>query len=111
MPKINSKQKGKTGELELAHILQDHGYDARRTQQFCGKAGDADCVGLPGIHIESKRVEALNIEKAIDQAISDAKNGDMPTVFHRKNRRPWLVTMLLDDWLKLYKGKDNGISV
>ena len=101
---MNSKKKGKTGELELAKILREHGYtDAARSQQFNGKAGDADIVGaLEGIHIECKRVENLNIYNAIDQAKRDAKNGDVPTVFHRRNHKEWLVTMQMEEWLKLY---------
>lgn len=47
-------------ERELANLLKDrYGYDCRRGQQFCGSNGDADVVGLPGIHIECKRVEKL----------------------------------------------------
>lgn len=33
MAKINSKQKGKRGELELANLLKDRGYNTRRGQQ------------------------------------------------------------------------------
>ena len=103
---INSRHKGKRGELSLAHELEKYGYECRRTAQYCGKTGDAsDVVGLPGIHIECKRVEKLNIDNAIDQAVRDAREGEMPTVFHRKNRRPWLVTMRLEDWMKLYDNK------
>ena len=105
MAKINSKQKGKQGELELARLLRSYGYeDARRSQQFAGINGDADLVGLAGIHIECKRVEALNVHKAIDQAKADAEiTKDIPAVFHRKNRTNWLVTMELDDWINLYE--------
>ena len=53
------REKGKRGERELAGILRDYGYDTRRGQQFCGSDGSADVVGLPGIHIECKRVEKL----------------------------------------------------
>lgn len=103
MGKINSKRKGKEGELELSHKLQEYGYSkARRSQQFAGINNDADLIGLDGIHIECKRVEKLNIYDAISQAIHDAKEGLLPTVFHRKNRCDWLVTMRLDDWMKLY---------
>lgn len=103
---INSRRKGKAGELCLVRELKKYGYECRRTAQYCGKTGEAsDVVGLPGIHIECKRVEKLNIDNAIDQAIRDAKEGEMPTVFHRKNRRPWLVTMKLEDWIKLYDRK------
>ena len=56
---MNSREKGKRGERELAGELRRHGYDARRGQQYCGANGDADVVGLPGLHIECKRVERL----------------------------------------------------
>ena len=101
---INSRNKGKVGEREIAKILRDYGYDCRRGEQYCGANGDADVVGLPDIHCEIKRVEKLNIDNAIDQAVRDARAGEMPTVFHRKNRKPWLVTMRLDDWMRLYNG-------
>ncbi len=100
--RINSIQKGKAGELELSHELQKYGFKARRSQQFCGTAGDADVIGLPGIHIECKRVEALNMDKAYEQAVADCKGTDIPAVFHRKNRKPWKVTLGLDDFIKIY---------
>lgn len=102
---MNSKQKGKRGELELVRKLKEHGFATRRTVQYNGKAdeGDADLKGLDGIHIECKRVEKLNLYDAIGQAIHDAKDGELPTVFHRKNNSEWLVTMKLDDWVKLYR--------
>lgn len=101
----NSRAKGAAGERELAKLLRDHGYtNARRSVQYCGANGDADVIdALDGIHIECKRVERLNIEEAIKQAQADAREGEKPAVFHRKNRQPWLVTMLLEDWLELYK--------
>lgn len=100
----NSRAKGAAGERELANTLKQYGYAARRGQQYCGANGDADVVGLDGIHIECKRVERLNIDDAMAQAIADAREGETPAVFHRKNRKGWLVTMTLADWLKLYDG-------
>lgn len=99
----NSRRKGKAGELEVAHILKARGYDARRGQQFSGANGDADVVGLPGIHIEVKRVEQLNLDKAMAQSISDAREGEVPVVVHRKSRAAWLLTMHLSDFLDIYE--------
>jgi hypothetical protein len=112
--KINSRAKGAKGERELANKLKEYGFDCRRGQQYSGANGDADVVGLPGIHIECKRVERLNIYDAIDQAKRDSGKDDMPfdydlpTVFHRKNHCEWLVTMTLDDWIELYREWSNG---
>ena len=101
---VNSRRKGAAGERELARKLNQYGFDTRRTVQYNGKAeeGEADLVGLDGIHIECKRVEKLNLYDAMAQAIHDAK-GKLPAVFHRKNHCDWLVTMRLSDWMELYK--------
>ena len=100
---INSRRKGADGEREIAHILQEKGFEARRGQQFCGKNGDADVVGLDGIHMEIKRVENLNIYNAMAQSKSDARDGEIPVVIHRRNRDEWKVTMRLDDFIEMYK--------
>lgn len=100
---INSRKKGAKGERELAKILKEYGYNCRRGQQYNGLEGE-DVVGLDYIHIECKRVEKLNLYDAMEQAKRDAKDGQLPTVFHRKNNHKWLVTMELeDDWIKLYR--------
>lgn len=104
---MNSRDKGKRGELELAKKLKEYGYDTRRGQQYCGSNGDADVVGLPGIHIECKRVEKLNLYDAMSQSVSDAKENEMPAVFHRKNNCEWLVTMRFDDFMRMYGEKLN----
>lgn len=100
---MNSRNKGKRGELEAAHLLKEYGYDARRSQQYAGINNDADVVGLPGIHIEVKRVEKLNIDNAMAQSIRDARDGEKPAVFHRKDRKQWLVTMPFTEWIEFYK--------
>ena len=100
---MNSRAKGAAGERELAKKLREYGYECRRGQQFCGANGDADVIGLPGIHIECKRVERLNIDDAMLQAIRDRREGEFPAVFHRKNNGKWMVTMLLDDWQEIYR--------
>lgn len=102
--RINSKQKGKNGELEISHILKERGFECRRTAQYNGKEQGslADVIGLDGIHIEVKRVERLNINTAMEQAIRDCKD-DIPTVWHRRNNKPWYVTMRLEDWIDMYE--------
>lgn len=100
---INSRQKGKRFELALAHIFQEYGFeDARRGQQFSGINGDADVVGLPFIHVEAKNVQKLNLRDAMAQSERDARADEMPVVMHKKDRKPILVTMNLDDWMRLY---------
>ena len=98
-----SQKKGRAAEIELSRILQGYGYDVQpgRAQSY----GEVpDLVGLLGIHIECKRNERLNVWEAMAQAIRDAEEfqDGAPAVFHRRNRQSWLVTMRLQDWMKLY---------
>ncbi len=93
----NSRQKGKRGELEFSAALREFGFEARRGQQFCGGEDSPDVVtSLTDVSFEVKRVEALNVDKAMDQAITDAKEL-IPVVAHRRNRKPWLITVRLED--------------
>lgn len=95
---VNSRSKGKKGELEWKDFLRNTlGIDARRGQQRAGSPDSPDVVsGLGGVHWEVKRVEALNIMDAVRQAVRDA--GDkIPVVAHRKNKQDWLVTVRAGD--------------
>jgi len=85
----------------LASKLREYGYNCRRGQQYNGLEGE-DIVGLDYIHCEVKRVQALNLEEAMEQAKRDSKDNQMPAVFHRKNNKKWKVTMKLEDWINLY---------
>jgi hypothetical protein len=95
--------KGKVGELEFAKLLCDAGFKARRGQQFCGHEGNPDVItNLPGVHFEVKRVERLNIDKAIEQAVADAPKSRFHCVAHRRNRKVWLATIPMSQFLTLY---------
>ena len=50
----------------------------------------------PNLHIEVKRVEALNVPKAMRQAERDA-GANVPVLAHRRNREPWLITIKAED--------------
>lgn len=102
---VNSIRKGKAGERELCAKLRELGFvNARRTQQYCGDAGDADVAdAIPGVHIECKRVQALHLSDAMTQARCDSRVGEIPTVMHRKNHEDWMVTVPLDELLLFAK--------
>lgn len=103
-----SRRKGKTGEREVAELLRLHGYDARRGVQFQGGPDSPDVIGLPGVHIEVKRAETLRLYQAVEQAMGDRAAGDLATVWHRPNGRPWVVVMLADEFLSLYRASRGG---
>ena len=98
---VNSKRKGNQGEREFAKLCRFEGYDVRRGQQYNGLEGE-DVVGLPGVHVEVKRVQRLNVDAAILQSIADA-DGKVPIVAHRKNNCEWLVTLRLSDFFTIYR--------
>lgn len=102
-----SQRKGADGERELAAVLREYGYDMERGGSL--SFGEVpDLVGLPGVHIECKRVERLNVPAAMQQAVKDSQRfrDGIPALFHRRNRQPWLVTIRLEDFMQLYQGKD-----
>ena len=101
-----SRDKGKRFEREIANFFKSYGITARRTAQFCGKTGQAgDVEGVPGVHVECKAVEKLNLEVAYQQSVRDAEaadKGEYPIVIHKRSRRPAMVTMALEDWIVMY---------
>ena len=101
---MNSRDKGKRGELEFAAFLRGHGYEARRGQQFSGGHDSPDVVhSIPGIHVEVKRVENFSLYPALDQAERDRQDGQVPVVFHRRNHKPWVAIVDAGDFIKLLK--------
>lgn len=103
---INSKRKGKKGELYVVNRFKEHGYECNRTAQFKGNTGRADDIeGIDYIHAEVKFVEKLNLSEAMNQAIRDnlaSTRIAFPTVFHKKNYQELMVTMQFSTWIKLY---------
>lgn len=107
----NSKQKGNRFERHVASLFRSEGYNfARRGQQFTGLRGDADVVGVPGIHIEAKHHERGHglMYDWMSQAKRDARENELPVVIHKKNNHNVLVTMEFDDWITLYREWECG---
>lgn len=115
---MNSRNKGKRGELEARDYFRERGYEAaERGQQRMGSSDSPDVVGGPvGFHPEVKRTERFQLYDALDQAIRDARirvgdgNSKVPFVMHRCNkprgsavtcRGEWIAVMLLDDVMAL----------
>lgn len=98
------RAKGARGERELAReltrVLDLEKGTVYRSVQYCGKEGAGDLLGLPGVHIESKRTESLSLYKAMSQAIGDCGK-DIPIVCHKRNLQQWLVICELRDLVKL----------
>lgn len=102
----NSRAKGKRGELELAELFREFGFHARRSQQYRGTADSQDLAHhLYGFHVECKRTESLRLYQAMEQATKDCGNlsGNIPLVFHKANRKPWVVILDASDFLSMMR--------
>ncbi len=110
--RVNSRQKGARGERLWRDELRAHGFEARRGQQFSGSADSPDvvCPALDWAHFEVKAVERLNIYDAFDQAARDAGSAaqtgqqKVPFVCHKRNFRPFLVTMTAETLFQFLRG-------
>jgi hypothetical protein len=99
---LYSRQKGKRGERLVRDLFIAHGFVSRRGQQFQGSPDSPDVVvpDLPWLHIESKFVEKLDLEKALEQAEKDAGE-KFAVVFHKKSRQDWVVSMTVENFFEL----------
>lgn len=94
-----SRRKGASAERELAAELRRLGFDgARRGRQYSGTPESPDVFAVPGWLIESKRTEKFSVYAALDQAVADAGVTNVPVVAHRRNGKPWVLIIKLDDF-------------
>lgn len=106
----SQRRKGKEGELEIVQILHRYGWGfAERTSNGRDQSARGDIAhGPAGVHIEVKRQEKLSVPAAIDQAIRDANELDVPIVIHRPSRHPWYATLPLEELLPLLALREFG---
>jgi len=105
-----SREKGKRGERSAAKELNRlFGCEARRSQQYCGVAGDADITtNIEGLHIEIKTVEKFHMHRALEQADDDRKQGDVPMVLTKQNLKSWVFCCYLNDLPEIMSRLPNG---
>ena len=104
---MNSRNKGKRGELEAAKFLTAEGFPARRGQQFSGGTDSPDivCPSLPAIHFEIKRCEKGNPYDWVAQAKRDG-GYKTPVVLHRRNDCEWLAILPAEEFLRIIRESD-----
>ncbi len=105
---MNSRRKGKTGELDAVHALERAlNVQARRGVQYKGTPDSPDVVIPLPVHIEVKRRERVNLYEAMEQAAEQC-GAKIPVVMWRRNRKPWLVCVRLEDLARLAEVIVNG---
>ena len=116
---VNSRQKGARGERLWRDELREAGFTARRGQQFAGGTDSPDviCEELKNLHMEVKCVQALNLDKACEQAERDAGKKAW-IVAHKKDRKHWKVTMdagtffqLLREGMDCFTEKEDVVTI
>lgn len=100
----NSRDKGARYERHIAHRIREWGYDAERGCQHAGGKDSPDVKhNMEGIHIEAKKVEKLNIWKALEQSERDAGEGETPIVVFSRNRAKDYVALPFEDFMNMYR--------
>lgn len=102
---VNGKNKGANYERHIAGLLREYGYDTRRGYVFYH---EPDVVGLPGLHLELKKREKMELYKWLEQSTRDAKSDEIPIVIHAKNHCDSLVSLRLSDFMTIYREWEAG---
>ena len=103
----SQRDKGQRGEREVVAWLTAHGYPgAGRGWQ--SRRGHAQC-DAEGTEwwIEVKRGKQVNVRSAMRQAMGD-RDERKPLVVWRDDQQPWMVSMHLEDAVRLFAGNDRG---
>lgn len=102
---MNSREKGKRLERELAGLLRSEGFEARRGQQHRGGPGSPDVISpaLPGIHFECKGGKQLRLKEFMAQAMAEAPGESLPVVAWKEDRCRWVIIMDAEDWCRVVR--------
>jgi len=88
---INSRAKGKGGELEFIKLLRPEGFDVGRNLDQT-RDGGYDIVGLDGVALEIKRAKKPLLAKWWEQAVRQA--GDhYPVLAYRLDNQKWNIVV------------------
>ena len=63
---------------------------------------------MPGIHIEAKAVEHLNLWNALAQSERDAGTDETPIVVFKRNRSKDYVALSFEDFIEIFKKGQNN---
>lgn len=109
-----SREKGKRGEREFCELLREHGFEARRGQQFAGGNDSPDVVTDCPCHFEVKRTESFS-PSYLAQAEHDAHPLLQPVVAWKRNGAPWRVFCdaghYLGMWRKIMRLEDEILQL
>lgn len=118
---INVRQKGQTGEREVATLMNEIIQNVMREMKFPedqvlaasnavqrnqnqSAVGGNDLSNTFGLSIEVKRQENLSANTWWKQTVAAAnRNNEVPVLMYRQNRKAWHIRTLV--WLSLPNGR------
>jgi hypothetical protein len=104
MPRrINSRAKGKNGELSLVAFLKEFGVESHRTAQHKGAPEAADVDSTLLAHIECKRTQVGHVHEWLAKVAEENDGSKIPVVFWRRNHGYWAGIFLGSQAVKLLK--------
>lgn len=106
----SEREKGARGELEVARVFREHGFDCDRTPNSGGLRLRGDLYGNVPVHVEVKRQETLRLPLWLRQAGLECDAGQTPVVAFRQNNGHWYAALPLDALARLLANSENGGS-
>ncbi len=102
-----SRTKGGVGEREVVALAKKAGFpDAERTSNGRHQRTRGDIAGVPGVSLEVKRVERLQLRASWAQCEEAAGGLLLPVLAHRWNGGQWLAITPLDELLALVRHRE-----
>ncbi len=96
---MNSRRKGKEGELQVVHIAEAAGLPCRRSGDT-GQAGGDLAFEVDHVYVESRWRKQLRVREWLREVAGKA--GDkLPVLAFRENRMPWYAAVPLADLFRL----------
>ena len=109
MAKINSRSKGKRGELAAVRFWAEHGWQGGR-RGFQGRGGgEAPDIIIPDLSdflwFEVKHCQKLQPYKWMEKAQRDCRAGHTPVVQMKSNNMDWMTLMWTVDFAGLLRAE------
>jgi len=102
-----SRDKGAKAEREAASLWRLAGFPARRRlsqyQERCG----ADLEGTDPYLVQVKVGKNPNVWEALEEAVKEAKDGQIPVAMIKKDRKQWIVVIKWNDFTNLHDRERN----
>jgi ubiquinone biosynthesis protein UbiJ len=76
--RASAKQAGTAWETTIVRALIDHGWTHAERRRLASNSDRGDIAGIPGVVIEAKNTNRLDLATAVDEATVEAANDGTP---------------------------------